>query len=60
MWLTYEKCNEIILQAWNQDKSRSIAYQLVCKPNETKKAIIKWDKDVKEWFKTELMNSNTL
>ena len=44
MWLTSETCNEIMKNAQTKQHSSLIAYQLIEILNETKRALIKWDK----------------
>ena len=45
VWLLDPNCEQIILKAWNQPRRGSLAFQLVEKLKETKKALIDWDKE---------------
>ena len=39
MWLIDATCEQIVLKAWNKNQTRSIAFQLIGRLKETKKAL---------------------
>ena len=45
MWLINYSCKDIIEKAWNKPQIGSVAYQLIGRLNETRKALIEWDKE---------------